>query len=114
MDKKTKKKVGILALIVALYLVGCFFFLGDSGSDMDAAIVEVRVLIADTRREIKREMDKPLILRIFGSLFGMENGKFDELKNRLPAIIERGMPRFLKKKAKAASASGVDHYFGVG
>ena len=40
-------------------------------------------------------MDKPFIIRLFGSLFSMEGNTFSKMKERLPKIMEDAMPNIL-------------------
>ena len=91
MDRKKKVKLFLVAMVVLYVLATSFGLTRDDGA-MGKAMREVREVVADARAEIKKEMDKPFILRLFGSLFGMENNTFDRMKKRLPEILKNAMP----------------------
>ncbi len=70
----------------------------DDGN-MNRAMKQVNKLVQEARADMKKEMEKPFILRLFGSLFGMEGNKFQKLKEELPRVIKSGLPSFITKKA---------------
>ena len=93
MSKKNKKLLILLIIIVGLYIISTTYGLNREDSAMGKAMAEVRGVVAETRAEIKKEMDKPFILRLFGSLFGMEGNSFQGMKDKLPKIMEKAMPK---------------------
>ena len=85
----TRKKKVILFLIVMVGLYGLSTAFGlrrDAGA-MGEAMHRIRQLVQEARDDIKREMDKPFILRLFGSLFGMENNTFQLALSHLPEKV---------------------------
>lgn len=104
MDKKTKKKVIVtFTAVIVLYVFSSAPGMRCDSGNMERAMIQVNQLVKDAREDIQKEMRKPFILRLFGSLFGMEGNKFNKLKNRLPPIIDSAMPGFLKKKSNGDS-----------
>lgn len=102
MDKKTKRRLAIAGIALALlYPLSCWPWGKGSKSDskMETAMRQTKELIADTRREIQREKDKSIFERILDALFNPEKKHFDEIKTRLPIIIKSAMPDFLQKRS---------------
>lgn len=102
MSKKNKKLLILLAVIVALYIVSTTYGLMREDSTMGKAMVQVRQVVAETRQDIQKEMDKPFILRLFGSLFGMEGNSFQKMKEELPRILKDAMPTALTTRTVSA------------
>lgn len=92
LDRKKKVKL-FLVLIGVLYVLSTSYgLLKEDDSNIGKAITKTKILIAEARKEIKKELDKPFILRIFGSLFGMEGNAFSGMKKKLPPILKSAMP----------------------
>ncbi|NQZ56952.1 MAG: hypothetical protein HRT88_05710 [Lentisphaeraceae bacterium] len=91
---KRKKKIKIfLAVIVVLYIFSTTVGLNREGGAMEEAMAEVNAKVDKARRKMEKEMNKPFILRIFGSLFGMEGNSFGKLKEDLPKIFKKAIPQ---------------------
>ena len=105
LNKEQKKAIRRIAIAAIIYM---FIFGVGMGSDdgaMSVAMKKVREEVASARAAIKKEMEKPFILRIFGSIFGQEDNTFAKMKERLPKIMEDAMPDFLAQQTESAPAS---------
>ncbi|MEM7049054.1 MAG: hypothetical protein AAF604_05320 [Acidobacteriota bacterium] len=101
-----QRKVQIfLALVVVLYLFSTTFGLARDDGAMGAAMKVVRKKISDGREKIQKEMDKPFILRLFGSASSMEKNTFESLKEELPEILANALPDELERYATIAPPS---------
>lgn len=93
LDRKKRVKL-FLILIAVLYILSTSYgLLKEDDSGIGQAITKTKALIAEARKEIKKELDKPFILRIFGSLFGMEGNAFSGMKKKLPPILKSALPK---------------------
>ena len=105
LNKRQKKAIKRIAIAAGIYF---FLFVGSCGSDngkMESAMAKVRDEVADARAKIKKEMEKPFILRLFGSIFGQENNTFANMKVRLPKLLKDAMPDFLSQETDADQPS---------
>ncbi len=107
MNKRNKKLLILMSIIVGLYVLATVFGLNREDSGMGKAMTEVRAVVADTRKKIQKEMDKPFILRLFGSLFGMEGNSFQGMKEKLPKILEDAMPTSVVSFSAPASTNEI-------
>lgn len=106
MTRKKKVKV-FLIVIVALYLLSASYGLRQEDDEMGKVMQEIDRMVTDARQEIADEMDKPFILRIFGSLFSMEGNTLDELKEKLPRMLKEAMPKSLASLGKESPNPGI-------
>lgn len=89
-----KKKVKIfMVVIVVLYVFSTSYGLSREDSAMDKAMKTVNKKVAAARKKISKEMDKPFLLRLFGSLFSMEGNTLENLKVELPKLLKNAMPK---------------------
>ncbi len=107
MDKRKKKCIIFLVVIVLLFILSNTAGFMREDDKMAAAMKKVKAKVNKARKDIQKEMDKPFILRLFGSLFGMEGNKFDKLKRDLPALIKDAMPTSVGKFGNSTEPSGV-------
>lgn len=106
MNREKKVKI-FLAVVVVLYLLSTSYGLSRDDGKMGQAMAKVNKKVEAARREIKKEMDKPFILRIFGSLFSMEGNSLEKLKRDLPKTLESAMPSTLTRFTRTEPPSPV-------
>ena len=106
MSRQKKVKI-FLVVIVVLYLLSTSYGLSRDDGKMGQAMAKVNEKVEAARRDIKKEMDKPFILRIFGSLFSMEGNSLEKLKRDLPKTLKSAMPSALEGMTRTAPPSPV-------
>ena len=92
---RKKKVILFLIAMIGLYIGSTAFGLSRDEGAMGEAMSRVRSIVQEARNDIKKEMNKPFILRLFGSLFGMENNTFQKMKEKLPKELSSALPNLV-------------------
>lgn len=102
-----KRKVQVFLVVVgALYLLSTSYgVLGRDSGKSDGVMAAVGEAVGGARKKIQKEMDKPFLLRLFGSKSSMEGNAFGDLKGKLQPVMKKALPDVLKKFSKGPPPS---------